>query len=275
MSVGIKRYIQQQVQGELTEEPQGVLTLGSPSYTTEEEIIGLPSGGVLGMEGGSKFGVVQPRMERKLTLSNLTEDTKDFLKDVEGFETSIYVPVDKKTKKVLGTSGPTIASGFDLGQRNLNDLKSYGLPQSIEDKLKPYLGKKGKAAEEYIKKNPLNLTDEEANTINNIVKQKEADKVEKKFNENSELNFKELPDPIKTMITSVAFQYGIEAIEKPEKGAPNWWKQVTTGDWEGAYNNLRDFGDKYKTRRNREADLIMEMKNNGSITGDAKVSKPE
>jgi hypothetical protein len=62
----------------------------------------------------------------------------DFISKLEGGrQTTGYVP-DTNTSQ----SGVTIATGFDLGQRNENDLIALNLPQSLIDKLKPYLGKK-------------------------------------------------------------------------------------------------------------------------------------
>jgi hypothetical protein len=49
----------------------------------------------------------------------------------------------------------------------------------------------------------------------------------------------------------VAFQYGDLA-----KKTPNFWKQVTSGDWGAAKRNLLDFQDKYPTRRKKEAALL-------------------
>ncbi len=46
--------------------------------------------------------------------------------------------------KVLGNSGVTVATGFDLGQRKNADLA--GLPPELIKKLQPYLGVKGKDA---------------------------------------------------------------------------------------------------------------------------------
>jgi GH24 family phage-related lysozyme (muramidase) len=195
----------------------------------------------------------------KTTSSYLTEDTKKFLKQEEGFRTSMYVPrvKDKKTGKLTyGNSGPTIASGFDLGQRS--NLNAYTFTPKIKEKLKPYLGIKGDAAKKFVDANPLKLTESEADLINSEVKELEARKVRDKFNKNSKLDFESLPDPIKTMIISVAFQYGIEGIQG-ENGAPNWWKQVTNGQWKEAYNNLRNFGDTTPERRKREAALIRQV----------------
>ena len=54
------------------------------------------------------------------------------------------------------------------------------------------------------------------------------------------------------MIASVSFQYGVALNRR----TPNFWWQITNGDWDGALANLRNFGDRYDTRRNKEADLL-------------------
>jgi hypothetical protein len=54
-----------------------------------------------------------------------------------------------------------------------------------------------------------------------------------------------------TVVASVAFQYGDLSLR-----TPNFWQQVTTENWQAALANLQDFGDKYPTRRNKEADLL-------------------
>jgi hypothetical protein len=38
------------------------------------------------------------------------------------------------------SSGVTIATGFDLGQHNKQDIKNLNLPKALEDKLTPYAG---------------------------------------------------------------------------------------------------------------------------------------
>jgi nucleoid-associated protein YgaU len=37
---------------------------------------------------------------------------------------------------------------------------------------------------------------------------------------------------------------------------PNFWSDVTEGRWESVIQKLRDFGDRYPSRRNAEADLL-------------------
>ena len=172
-----------------------------------------------------------------------------FIKEREGYETDMYVPVDKQGT-VLGKSGPTIASGFDLGQRNENDLK--GLSKELVTKLKPYLGKKGAAAKKYVTDNELTLTDTEVEEINKFAKKQELDRLEDKWDKSSStVKFKDLTKQQATVVASVAFQYG-----DLSKKTPTFWKHVTAGDWTKAEEELRNFGDKYPTRRGYEADYL-------------------
>lgn len=63
-----------------------------------------------------------------------------FIAKMEGTRNDIYVPTDSNGK-VLGVSGPTIASGFDLGQIDKAGLEKYQFSTSIQSKLMPYVGK--------------------------------------------------------------------------------------------------------------------------------------
>ena len=72
-----------------------------------------------------------------------------------------YVPDAKGSK-----SGVTIATGFDLGARKASDLA--GLSKAIINKLTPYLGIKGAAAQDVAK--DLNITDAEAKKIDEFSK---------------------------------------------------------------------------------------------------------
>ena len=76
-----------------------------------------------------------------------------FIKELEGFRLTGYVPKEKG--KELGTSGVTIASGFDLGAHNINDLA--GLPEDLIQKFSPYLGLKGKEASNKASLNCISL----------------------------------------------------------------------------------------------------------------------
>lgn len=166
----------------------------------------------------------------------------DFILEQEGFRLKGYVPNPEGSD-----SGVTIASGFDLGARSVSDLK--GLSKEIIDLLTPYLGIKGAAADEVASN--LVVSDDQAKTINEFAKKKELGLLKKRWKTKTGQSFDDLPMREATVITSVAFQYGNLATE-----TPNFWRQVTSGDWDGAVGNLRNFGDAYGSRRNREADYF-------------------
>ena len=169
----------------------------------------------------------------------------DFISAREGKgRTSGYVPDADGSD-----SGVTIATGFDLGARNINDLK--GLPKTLIEKLTPYLGIKGAQAEEIASN--LNITDPEAKTIDEFSKKEATDRLKAKWQAATGNPFDDLPKNKATVIASVAFQYG-----DLESKTPNFWRQVTSDDWDAAEKNLRNFGDNYSSRRNLEADYFIE-----------------
>ena len=166
----------------------------------------------------------------------------DFILEQEGFETKGYVPEATKSK-----SGVTIASGFDLGARNENDLK--GLPQDIVETLKPYLGLKGTEAENIA--GNLRVTEDQAKIINEFAKKEAVKNLRAKWEKATGTSFDKLPKEKATVLASVAFQYG-----DLESQTPNFWNQTTNNQWSEAYYNLLDFRDVYKSRREREAEYL-------------------
>ena len=182
----------------------------------------------------------------------------DFILKQEGFELQGYVPNAEGSK-----SGVTIASGFDLGQRTVDDLK--GLPQSIIDKLAPFLFLKGAEAQAIASN--LNVTSDEANVINKFAKSEALTNLKTKWESTTGTSFEDLDQGKATVLASVAFQYG-----NLETETPNFWSQTTGGDWESAVTNLRNFGDAYNTRRNSEADYLMQFAKKKPID---KLTEPE
>ena len=207
---------------------------------------------------GSRYKELEPLgdkfIERYAKVPNVDFE---FIKQKEGFKTSMYVP-KKKSGQVDGKSGATIASGFDLGQRNENDLT--GLPPSLINKLKPYLGKKKKVAAKFVKDNPLSITESEANIINAFAKEQEMSRLIKTWNSSSDVRWEDLSVPQATAVASVHFQYG----NLPAK-TPKFWRYTTTGDWSAARDELDNFGDDYPTRRKSEADYLEQ--DNAAILG--------
>lgn len=169
-----------------------------------------------------------------------------FIEKLEGNKLNGYVPDSKNSN-----SGGTIAMGFDIGQRKTSDLIDLFGYSSLTTKLACYTDKKGQIAVKHLRDYPLTITKEERETINSVVRMSSYLKLIKLWSSATKNKFTSLSVNRQTVIASVAFQYGNLATE-----TPNFWQQVTTGDWDAALANLRDFEDKYPTRRNKEADLL-------------------
>lgn len=151
-------------------------------------------------------------------------------------------------------SGVTIATGVDLGARSESDLHRLDIPDALRRKLAPYTGHKKQAAVAFLADNPLTLTEEETAALDNAIRNGEIEKLSAAYNASVGMGaFDDLPDPAQTIIASVAFQYG----NLPRR-APTFWRHATARNWEAMIAELEDFGDKYPTRRHKEAEYLRE-----------------
>ena len=175
-----------------------------------------------------------------------------FIAEREGNETSVYVPTEDN--KVLGTSGPTVGMGIDLGAWTSDKLREVGVSEDLVVKLSPYSGKKKEAALSFVKANPLALSKEETDELNSKVKSSILDGIKTQFNKESKTKFEDLSSGKQTAVASVFFQYGMN--KEKSTWPKNYWRQVTTGDWKGAKANLNNFQDAYDSRRKAEAKLF-------------------
>lgn len=231
------------IQARATREPAPEIEAPMPMVASEEE------------EETISEGLTEPKKYQE-GLSERKEITKKFLEkesaidfkfiaEREGSSLTGYVP--KENNKVLGKSGVTIGTGVDLGQVNVKDLS--GLLEELIRKLEPYLGIKGKAADNIAKS--LVLNEDEVDALNTFTKIKSTSKLVERYKAATGKDFSSLTAGQQTAVASVSFQYG-----NLETATPNFWKQIITDDWAGAKRNLKDFGDKYPTRRNKEAALL-------------------
>jgi GH24 family phage-related lysozyme (muramidase) len=173
----------------------------------------------------------------------------DFLGAREGFKLDAYVP-ENKDGTVIENSGVTIGTGVDLGSKNAAYFE--GLDPNIEGLLSPYYGKKKKAAQDaLVEFGGFTLTEKQAKELDAFVKAKELNALKDRWNKTSDTDWDDLTTEQATTVASVAYQYGNLATETPK-----FWKQVTSGDWQKAYENLMNFGDKYGPRREVEAELL-------------------
>jgi LysM repeat protein len=153
------------------------------------------------------------------------------------------VPMPKKSE-----SGVTVSTGYDLGARKVEDLKR--LPKSLQEKLIPYLGLKKEKAVEFLKLNPLKLTDEEYDIIKETIHKEVESKLRKMWEEDTGTLFSSLPKGKATILASITTQYG-----NMKTKTPNAWKQATSGDWKAFVENLKDFKDNFGPRRIRELEF--------------------
>lgn len=177
-----------------------------------------------------------------------------FISELEGgSRTSGYVPAADVSK-----SGVTIGTGFDLGQRNEQDLKLLGLAGDLVAKLKPYLGKKGKEAQVALDATPLAITTAQAAAIDKAVKQAHVDLLKQRYTAaaGNRKKVTDLPAEAQTVIASVSFQYGTALDAR----VPKFWKAATAQDWKECIKVLNSFGDAYPTRRRKEAALLERIK---------------
>lgn len=166
----------------------------------------------------------------------------NFITELEGFKLEAYVPEPDGGQI---ESGVTIASGFDLGQRNASDL-----PDWMSDRFDVYCGVTGYEAQRMLNALPLTLTMDEAVKVNEFAHNEAVGALLNDWPRYA-VPFALLSDECQTVVASVAFQYG----DLPTR-TPNFWNQITRGKWFDALANLRNFGDAYTTRRNKEADLL-------------------
>lgn len=169
-----------------------------------------------------------------------------FITAMEGYCLEGYIPDSNGSR-----SGVTIGSGFDIGQRNNAELER-DFSADLATKLIPYANKIGAAAQLALELQPLILDEDEVTTINKVAHRQSTQRLLASWQKAPTFcDFDQLSPICQTVIASVAFQYGHLPLR-----TPNFWSQVTQGDWAASLANLRNFGDRYPTRRNKEADLL-------------------
>jgi hypothetical protein len=186
-------------------------------------------------------------MTNNIYSNNKADIDFKFIHQLEGGSlTRGYVPDVNNSK-----SGVTIGAGFDLGARNVNDLEKLGLDSNLIAKLYPYLGLQRHDAVNFLRQHPLEISANDATFIDIQVKQSFIDRLIRKFDAASSVDFRQLPSCWQTVIASVEFQYG-----SVKSKCPTFWRHVINQSWSDALRELRNFGDRYTSRRYQEADYV-------------------
>lgn len=163
-----------------------------------------------------------------------------------------YVPTDSSGAP-LGQSGVTIGSGVDLGHWTEAQLRRRRVPADTIDLVRPFLGLRGWKALDVAR--DLRLSHQQAETLTRCIQGDIVDAVRDRYDaaiKPGMLKWHYLSSAPKTVIVSVAFQYG-PALNRR---CPTFWKHAIAQDWPAMVAELRDFGDRYPTRRNKEADYL-------------------
>jgi hypothetical protein len=203
---------------------------------------------------------------------------KDWIYTLEEGEAKIRL--SGYTLKNYKRSGVTISSGVDLGQWNEKTLTSIGIPDSLVQKLKPYLGKKGNDAISFLEKNPITLTKSEAILLRDQVSEYLFGQVILNYESCTDKNFTDLPPGFQAVLLSVGYQGVPNAwLREVKEGDPRFadlWNAITIYEenesqedflarWGSAAEILRDFGYDSPTetglqsRRGLEAQVLQEQ----------------
>lgn len=159
-----------------------------------------------------------------------------------------YVPTE--------SSGVTIACGFDVGTREAREIEAIDdFSDELKAKLTPYCNKRGAEAKAALADTPLNVTKEEADSIDDHLQRNYMKPLVKNFNAakvDKVPAFEDLPRAVQTIIADVAYPYGVNL----HRACPSFWRCITTGDWWGMLDELDDFGGPIASRQKRGADYI-------------------
>lgn len=180
----------------------------------------------------------------------------DFIKSLESLRLKGYIPKD--AKGIIGRSGVTVATGIDLGQQSAVQIELLPLSRQLKDKLKPYTNKIKKEAEDFLLKNPLTLTAQEAQALDQAMKEREVKTFARRYHALTKLDFLDLPAQVQTVLTSLVWNFGTDLPGK----YPSLWKHIRSQDWKGLANALENFPSlqiQLAIRRKREAAKLKEL----------------
>ena len=159
-------------------------------------------------------------------------------------------------------SGVTVGTGVDIGQLSAAQLDNLDIPQSLKDQLAPYVGLKGQDAVDALAATPLNIDSADAETLDREVLDPIINSVQASYDSSGASGtFASLPPEVQTVLADLAVQYGSDLAT----ATPNFWADVTTGNWDAALAELQDFGDSTQGRRDREAALLQQAINRGAL----------
>ena len=171
----------------------------------------------------------------------------EFISELEGKGVKkAYVPSDN--------SGVTVATGFDLKEKDVELMTEMGISEDTTNLLSQFFGMSGAEAKEASAN--FSLTDDQVTEIDKASHSWYANQVKKAYeNGDHQTAWDDLTEAQRTVIASVGFQHGT-SFKRKDGTEMNYIKQARANDWEALLANLRNFGDDFNTRRNKEADFL-------------------
>ena len=171
----------------------------------------------------------------------------NFISELEGKGVKkAYVPDDN--------SGVTVATGFDLKEKDVNLMNEIGISEETTNLLSQFFGMSGAQAKEASAN--FSLTDDQVTEIDKASHNWYANQVKKTYeSKDHKVAWDDLSEAMQTVIASVGFQHGT-SFTRTDGSEMNYIKQARDNDIDGMIANLRNFQDEFPTRRNKEADLL-------------------
>ena len=188
----------------------------------------------------------------------------NFIGELEGNVLEANVPDPEGSK-----SGVTVGTGIDLGARTREDFAGFD-DQELLDRFDEYFGLQGMEAFKYEQDNPLVISQEESDALNAFIKGQSTQRLDSNFSNVFGVDLADLPPELQTVVASIGYQYGPNfMVDNPdtEEFDPKTPKFVNLlsmiakdpknpEGYKNISNELMNFGDRYKTRREKEAELI-------------------
>jgi hypothetical protein len=172
-----------------------------------------------------------------------------------------YVPNNHGV--VIGNSGVTIATGFDIGQLDQKGLASLQLGSDLTTKLAPYTDIRLSPALAYLNLHPLSVSRDEANDIDYAVQGAHLRAAITSWNmrrPNGQPSFNQLSPQQQTVLLSRTYHQGPNMPNSPV--ARDFYNAALNGDWTRARTALQNYhvsAAYYINRVHLEAGLLGEQ----------------
>lgn len=150
-------------------------------------------------------------------------------------------------------SGVTVATGLDIGQWTEKGLKTLGMPEPLLERMRPYIGKKGKAAEElHGQQGGFELTDQEVRLVDTLLKADALRAINTDLLEKTGKLMDDFPLEAQQVMVSMYHNFGAKVFKY------GTWKELVDGNYGEAARRLRNTAEwkSLHERRAREADVL-------------------